>query len=88
MKEKPGKILKKISKEREKEWMPSTDPERPYRRTMIKTRFSWPMHLLYEGRWDVLVVVIIIVCLFGIVAVIGLYFLVGFLIKIFGGLIP
>jgi len=88
MKEKPNKILKRISKEREREWTPSTDPERPYKRVTIRTRLWWPTALAYEGRWDVLLVMIIIYVLAGAAIIAGLYFVIKFLIDTFMGLIP
>jgi len=56
MVEKPGKTFKRVQKQREREYQPPFDPTTPYKRKYKKTMMSWHLMALSEGRWDVLVV--------------------------------
>lgn len=75
MTERPSKTLRKISKQRQREFVPGQEPNKSYTRQFRKTRMSWPIALIYMKRKDVLAFVIIILT---ILAIGGIYMLYQF----------
>ena len=73
MVEKPSKIIRKISKQRKKEFLPEQAPSQPYVRQFRKTRMSWPIALIYMGRKDILVLVLVVLGFFTAGALFMLY---------------
>ncbi len=72
MAEKSEKMFKRAVKQREEEFVPQQDPNRPYKRKYQKTRMPWQLEILQQGRWDILAVYLLfwvgIIALIGVVA--------------------
>lgn len=93
MGEKPGKTFKRVRKQREEEFTPPHDPNRPFNRQYQKTRMPWQLDILSKGRWDVIIVYLLFwVALFIAVAA-GIYLLIIWCARVvapilFPGVIP
>lgn len=85
--EKPSKVIKRMRKEREREFTPDMDPSQSYARQFQKTRMGWFTMLIYKGRYDVIAIVVIVGALATIGIVIGAYYLLTWLWKVLGGIL-
>lgn len=71
MKDNSKTLIKRVQKQRDKEYVPPFEPNRPYKRTFKKTRMSWPLRLLYDKKYDVFITIVLLFAL----AIIGFAFL-------------
>jgi len=87
MSDKPAKIIKKIHKEREREFVPPGDPTQKYQRQYRKVRMHWLWNLWYTKRKDVILLVALITTVVCIVGGYALYLLLSWLWKNLGGVL-
>jgi len=87
MSEKPSKVIKRMRKEREKEFTPQFDPSQPFTRQYHKTRMNWFTMLWYRGRYDVIAVVMIVAVAATVAIVIGAYYFLTWLWNMIGGIL-
>ena len=76
IKENHNKIMKRVIKQRDREFVPPYDPTTTYKRTFDRTKMSWPLALLWKGRYDILVFVSIVIILLMIALGLFVYYII------------
>ena len=87
MVEKPSKIIKRLEKRRDKEFLPPHDPERPYKRRFQRTHMSWPVALLYSRDKNAKYLLIFLFIILAFIIIGGmwlLYYLFLFILQAIG----
>lgn len=84
MAETPGKMFRRVRKQRDMEYVPPNEPTTSYKRQFVKTRMHWTLVLILQKRWDVLVVMLFIYGLIIVIVCYGAYLFLRIILSHFG----
>ena len=74
--------LNTMQEVRHKEQLRLQDPNASYKRKISYTTMPWPLELISMGRKDVLGLIILVILLLASVIIVGLYFLIEWLLGV------